>query len=113
MVYSRGKRTVVIKKKKAGIPTGIFTVPYLIYAYDVSETSFKRKRKELKEGKLCIPVAEHATHHRGISVINNSQLCKERYNARYFFVRNKVLSGESPGSNHVGPWNTHMVRQKY
>lgn len=109
----KGKEDGRYQKKKTGIPTGVFTVPYLIYAYDVSETSFKRKRKELKEGKLCIPVAEHATHHSGTSVINNSQLCKERYNARYFFVRNKVLSGESPGPNHVGLWNTHMVRQKY
>ena len=71
----KGKEDGRYQKTKTGIPTGVFTVPYLIYAYDVSETSFKRKRKELKEGNLCIPVAEHATHHRGTSVINNSQLC--------------------------------------
>ncbi len=92
-------------QKKAGIPTGVFTVPYLLYAYDVSEMSFKRKRKDLKEGKICIPLAEQAKHHRGTYVINNSQLCKEHYNARYFVVRTKFLSGESPDPNHVGPWS--------
>jgi hypothetical protein len=90
------------------------TVPYLLHAYDVSESSFKRKRKEIKEGKTCKPPVEKATHHRGTSVINNSQLSKERYNARYFFVRKKLLSGDPPEASYTtGAWDNHMARQKY
>jgi hypothetical protein len=108
-----GKLDGRFQKNKAGIPTGVFTVPYLLHAYDLSESSFKRKRKESKEGKICKPVAAQANHHRGTSVINNSQLSKERYNARYFFVRKKMMSGDPPAATYTGAWDNHMARQKY
>jgi hypothetical protein len=38
-----GKHDGRFHTKKAGVPTGVFTIPYLIHAYDVSESSFKRK----------------------------------------------------------------------
>jgi hypothetical protein len=79
-----GKQDGRFQKKKAGIPTGVYAVTYLLHAYDVSESSFKRKRIEIKEGKICRPVAVKAPHHRGTSVIYNSILSSERYNARYF-----------------------------
>ncbi len=101
------------QKKKTGIPTGIFTVPYLLYAYEVLESSFKRKRVEMKEGKISRPPAEQAMHHRGTSVINNSLLSKERHNASYFFVRQKVLAHEPPAASYKGCWVTHMDRQRY
>jgi hypothetical protein len=31
-----------IPKKKTGVPTGVYTMPYLLHAFDVSESSFKR-----------------------------------------------------------------------
>ncbi len=102
------------QKKKSGIPTGVFTIPYLLHAYDGFESPFKRKRIEMKEEKISRPPAEQATHHRGTSVINNSQLSKERYdNARYFFFRQKVLSDEPPAASNKGCWVTHMDRQRY
>ena len=46
-------------------------------------------------------------------MINNSQLCKERYKARYVFVQQKVLSDELPDASYKGCWVTHMDRQRY
>jgi hypothetical protein len=60
----------------------MFRIPYLLHAYDVSESSFKRRRIETKEGKICRPPSELVMHLRGTSFINNSQICKERYKAR-------------------------------
>jgi hypothetical protein len=60
-------------------------MPYLLHAYDVSESSFKRKQIEIKEGKISRPAAVNAPHHRGTSVIYNSLLSSERYNARVFW----------------------------
>lgn len=109
----KGRSNGRFQKKKTGIPTGLFTVPYLLHAYDVSETSFKRQRKARKEGTLLKAPGEQTNRHRGTSVINNSELSKERFNAQYFFVRQKVLSEEPPKSGYVGPWETPKVRQKY
>jgi hypothetical protein len=69
-VYN-GKLDGRFQNNKAGIPMDVFTVLDLLYAYDVSESSFKRKRKEIKEGKFFKPLVQKATHHRGTtSVIN-------------------------------------------
>jgi hypothetical protein len=36
--------------KSGVIPKGIFTIPYLLHAYDVTRSSFRRRMKDLKEG---------------------------------------------------------------
>ncbi len=99
-----GKQDGRFQTNKAGIPTGVYTMPYLLHAYDVSESSFKRKRIEIKEGKICRPPAVKAPHHRGRSVINNSLLSS---------VRQKLLTGEPPEASYTGSWDHHMARQKY
>jgi hypothetical protein len=108
-VFSKTNWTDVSKRKKLASPTGVFTIPYLLHAYEVSESSFKRKRVEMKEGKIFRPPSEQATHHRGTSVINNSQLSKKRYNARYFFVRQKVLSDEPLAASYKGCYLTNLL----
>ena len=35
---------------KSGFPKGIFKIPNLIHAYDVTRSSFRRRMKDLKEG---------------------------------------------------------------
>jgi hypothetical protein len=51
--------------------------------------------KDLKEGWNCKPESATHTHHRGTSVINNSAMSKERCSPRFFFVQEKMLSGEA------------------
>ncbi len=107
----------VESSSKAGVPKGIFTIPYLLYAYDVSRSSFKRRKKDWKKdfkvGTISKPESEKPTCNHGTSVINNSAMCKERYSARFCFVQEKLLSGEGPDIWYEGIWNTHMARQKY
>ena len=98
---------------KAGVPKGIFTIPYLLHAYDVSRSTFRRYMHDLKEGRMVLTEPRKQTCYRGTSVINNSTMCKERYNARFFFVQEKLVSGEAPDHRHEGAWNNHMARQKY
>jgi hypothetical protein len=107
-----GNRTDDSKKRRPAFQ-GVYTIPYLLHAYDVSESSFKRKRIEIKEGKICRPAAAKAHHHRGTSVINNSLQSSGRYNARFVWVRHKLLIGEPPEDNYTGSWDHHMARQKY
>ena len=52
---SCGKFISLKKESQGGIPKNVYTVPYLIYAYGVPETTFKRWRKALKNcGNLNI-----------------------------------------------------------
>ncbi len=68
---------------------------------------------DVKEGRMVITECKKQTCYRGTSVINNSTMCKERYNASFFFVQEKLLSGEAPDARYEGAWNSHMARQKY
>ncbi len=47
---SQGRFTSMKKASQSGIPKNVYTVQYLIYAYGVSETTFKRWRKAAKNG---------------------------------------------------------------
>ncbi len=98
---------------KSGVPKGIFTIPYLLHAYDVKRSTFRIKMHDVKEGRIVLTETRKQTCYRSRSVINNSSMCKERYNARYFFVQEKVMSGEGPDARYEGAWNNHMARQKY
>ncbi len=79
----------------------------------MSESSFKRKQIEKKEGKICRPPTVKPALNRGTSVINNSQLSSERYNARLFWVRHKLLTDEPADASYAGSWDNHMAHQKY
>jgi hypothetical protein len=80
-------------KSKAGVLKAIFTIiPYFLYAYDVSRSSFKKRKKDLKEGTITQPESEKPTYNRrGTSVINDSAMCKERYSARFVCPRKIVV----------------------
>jgi hypothetical protein len=54
---------------KPGVPKGIFTIPpYLLHAYNVTRSSFRRRMKDLKQGQICKPESATHTHHLGTSI---------------------------------------------
>ncbi len=101
----------VTTKRACRRAEGNLTIPYLLHAYDIKRSSFRRRMKDVKEGLM--PEFVKPTCNCGTSVIHNSAMCKERYNARFFFVQEKPLLGEVPDVRYEGDWNTHMARQKY
>ena len=53
---------------KAGVPKGIFTIPYLLHAYDVSRSTFRRYMHDLKEGRMVLTEPRKQTKHRVVPV---------------------------------------------
>jgi hypothetical protein len=89
---------------KAGIPKGVYTIPYLLHAYDVPRSTFKRRKKEMKEGTVSKPDSEKMTY-------NQSWHFRHQQQPN---VQEKLLSGGSPAAScSKGNWQTHMARQKY
>ena len=58
-VYNdRGKGGVFVSQNSAaqqGIPQNPFTIPYLLFAYDVKRTTFQRRLKGDKLGMTALP----------------------------------------------------------
>jgi hypothetical protein len=94
---SRGKFTSMKKASQGGIPKNVYTIPFLIYAYGVPETTFKRWRKSARSGinrnqDNAVPEALKPGN-----VIEEHTVAREYYNARYFYVE-KRLSEEKDKS---------------
>ena len=66
-------------------PKGPYTIPYLLYAYDVSRTTFQRKRKEDMRGNVQLKT-DKRTLRKNQTVIENRDLAASKYNARFFFA---------------------------
>jgi hypothetical protein len=51
---SGGKYVSMKKSSQQGVPKNIYTIPYLMWAYNVSKCTFKRKLKESKQGYTVV-----------------------------------------------------------
>ncbi len=91
-----GKFVSAKKESQAGIPKNMWTIPYLLYAYDVKRSNFQNKRKIDKDGaaKLTEGYKKRQLWNKGTCVISNRDAAKRKYNAnaRYFFSRTKALN---------------------
>jgi hypothetical protein len=65
----------------------------LVYAYGVDRATFRRRLKAEKDG---IVIGGTIGKHIGTSVINNRQLARERYDAKFFYARQKALMNSEP-----------------
>jgi hypothetical protein len=84
-----GGRYISLKKEsQIGVPKNIWTLGYLMHAYGVDKATFRRRWKAAKEG---IKMTETVGNHVGTSVINNRKLARERYDAKFFYAREKAL----------------------
>lgn len=80
-----GKFISTKKLSQLKVPKGPYTLPYLLYAYDVPRTTFQRKRKEGRQGGLHVKT-DRRTLRKNQFVIENRDLAASKYNARFFYA---------------------------
>ncbi len=72
---------------KIGVPQNILTVKYILHAYDISYTTFKRMKKA--DNELPKVKAPHPT--KGKSVFDSKEFAKAWYSPYRIYVRQKYL----------------------
>ncbi len=108
-IESGGRFKSLKKDSQVGIPKNIWTLGYLVYAYDVDKATFRRRLKAAKEG---IAKGETIGKHMGTSVITNRQLVRERYDEKFFYAREKALQSREPTepAHKVKEWQCYKYR---
>jgi hypothetical protein len=88
-------------------------VPYLIYAYDVPEINFKRWRKSARGGVTKIVIEDTLVDPLlPGNVIEDRNAAREYYNARYFYVQQKVEAAKV-NTVHLSREKVYARRVKY
>ncbi len=98
---TRGKESggrYVSKKgvRQKGVPQNVYTIPYLMWAYDVNKCTFKRRLKNQKMGIALVGDVAKPNVYKGQSVIENRELALERYNAKFFYAHEKAMVTGTP-----------------
>jgi hypothetical protein len=78
------------------VPKNMWTIPYLLHAYDVKRSNFQNKRNQNKKGAAMLTQQEEKQYNKGDCVITNRAASRRTYNAKHFFARKKALSGIVP-----------------
>jgi hypothetical protein len=71
--------------KNVDVPKNHLSIAYLLHAYDVSGSTFKRLR--LRNGKS---LQKQVPHNKGQSVLDNADYAKTQYTPRYFYVAKQM-----------------------
>ena len=90
---SGGKYVSLKKSSQQGVPKNMYTIPYLMWAYDVNKCTFKRKLKESKQSYTAVTTIKK---HTGTSVIDCRDMARERYNAKHFYCHHQALTSREP-----------------
>ena len=108
---SGGKYVSTKKTSQQGIPKNVFTIPYLMWAYDVKKPTFKRRLKESKQGIIEVAPKKHTD----TSVINCRVLARERFNAKYFYTHEKAITSRDvdPMATTQAQYRPEWLRYKY
>ncbi len=94
----------------SNLTSRVYTVEYLCYAYNVSSKTFYKRWTADTLGKQK---PEHRVF-RGSSVIDNLELCIERYTQKYFYAKEKAMSGDPPLITPMPKeWNYFTYRMAY
>jgi hypothetical protein len=93
-----GKFVSLKKDSQQDVPKNMWTIPFLIYAYDVKRSNFQNKRRADKKGATTLTdgIKKRTQFNKGDCVITNRAASRCYYSARYFFSRMKALSGTLP-----------------
>ena len=70
-------------KNKNGVPQNILTVKYILHAYDISYTTFKR----MKKADSAIPKPKEAHSTKGKSIFDNKEFAEAWYSPYRIYVR--------------------------
>jgi hypothetical protein len=92
-----GEKGIFVSGKKdsqVGVPKNMWTIPYLLHAYDVKRSNFQNKRRADKKGanKLTGASANRIQYNKGDCVISNRAASRRKYTAKYFYSRAKALN---------------------
>jgi hypothetical protein len=97
-VQGGGGKFVSLKKtSQLNVPKNIWTIPYLLHAYDVKRSSFMDKRALDRKGVAFLTEKHRRKqYNKGDCVITNRVASRRKYNAIYFFARMKALARTIP-----------------
>ena len=114
-----GKFVSLKKASQADVPKNMWTIPFLLHAYDVKRSNFQNKRKNDKLGvsKLTEGMKKRVIWNKGQCVITNRVASRKKYNARYFFSRMKALNVATipefkEGRLNAPAFNDELFRQR-
>jgi hypothetical protein len=99
--------------KHQGVPKNVHTIPYLMWAYEVSKCTFKRRLKQKKVGMRLSD--DSPTRHKGLSVIECRELARERYNPKFFYSHEQAMLTRDPtcDAQRVPEWKKYKYRVGY
>jgi hypothetical protein len=88
----------VKKNSQLDVPKNMWTIPYLLFAYDVKRSNFQNKRRADKNesNTLTDGMKKRIQFNKGDCVITNRAASRRYYSAHYFFSRLKALSRTLP-----------------
>jgi hypothetical protein len=90
-----GKFVSTKKESQQDIPKNMWTIPFLLHAYDVKRSNFQNKKRADKKGKAVV-VQKQGGFNRGDCVITNRAAAKRVYSPKFFFSRTKALASTVP-----------------
>jgi hypothetical protein len=74
----------------------MWTIPYLLHAYDVKRSTFKDKVVMDKKGITTLIGVKRKQYNKGDCVVTNREASRRKYSDKYFFARMKALAGTIP-----------------
>jgi hypothetical protein len=94
----KGKFVTKKTESQQNVPKLFWTIPFLLYAYDVKRPNFRNKKSLTKMASQISLKALRSEYNsiKGDCVITNRVASRRHYNARYFFSRMKALAGTIP-----------------
>ena len=90
--------------KNVDVPKNYLSLEFLLYAYDVSQSTFKRLRQRGGEA-----LSKQVPHNKGKSVLLDADLATCIYNARYFYVTHQMKLWKK---NNVQASRTRVITQR-
>jgi hypothetical protein len=101
----------------------MWTIPFLLHAYDVKRSNFQNKRRADKKGVnvLTCGLVKRVQYNKGDCVITNREASRRKYTAKYFYSRAKALNPETipiyknptlheDGLCRTREWNSYTLR---
>jgi hypothetical protein len=93
---SGGKFVSLKKDSQLNVPKNMWTIPYLLPAYDVKRSTFKDKVEMDKKGITTLTGVKRKQYNKGDCVIKDRVASRRKYSDKYFFARMKALARTIP-----------------
>ncbi len=74
--------------KNVNVPKNHLTLTYLLHAYGMDQSTFKRLRQRGGE-----PLTKQVPHNKGLSIVTDQQFASSAFTPRYYFVQSQMANG--------------------